>query len=404
MNIKASFFLAITTIKRGSKSMVIMTIFIMALAYINIVFITSIFEGIIEAIEVEAINNQLGNIVITPGVDEKYIKNKATERIDTIPGVVGSATRYINNVFISYDERNDGKDIKSGNWPIKSIDVPNEKKVTNIHNSIIEGSFLEPTDRDKIIIGKEIAGGRGGVLDEDSLGGVSVGDEIDVQFSNGIKKTYKIKGILSTKGMIVGQMAFVTKKEMQSILNVPSYWTSEILIRIENKGEENIFINKIRELGFQDEDIKRWDELMGSTESASDSFGMISLILGVIGTFVAGITIFIVIFVSVVNKRTQIGILKAIGMRKDTIILSFLIQALFYGISGILIGMLFMMFILRPLFLAHPLDFPMGWVSLKITADTIRISNISLFMASLIGGLIPAYNGAKKEILKLIKD
>jgi len=403
MNIRASFFLAFTAVKRGSKGIVIMTILIMALAYVNIVFITSIFGGIIEGIEAEAINNQLGNIVITPGVDEKYIKNKAIEWIDAIPGVVGSATHYIDNAIISYDERNDGKDIKSGNWPVKSIDVPNEKKVTNIHNSIIEGSFLEPRDRDKIIIGKEIAGGHGGLMEEQSLGGVFVGDKIDVQFSNGIKRTYKIKGIFSTKGMQAVQMVFVTKKEMESVLNVNN-WASEILVKIKNTGEEDVVINEIRQLGFQDEDIKRWDKLMGSTESASDSFGMISIILGVIGTFVAGITIFIIIFVSVVNKRVQIGILKAIGMGEGTIVLSFLMQALFYGIAGILIGISFMMFVLYPLFLAHPLDFPMAWVSLKITANTIMVSNISLFMASLIGGLIPAYNGVKKEILKLIKD
>ena len=87
MNIRASFFLALTAVKRGSKGIVVMTILIMALAYINIVFITSIFGGIIQGIEAEAISNQLGNIVITPEVDEKYINNKAIEWIDTIPGL-----------------------------------------------------------------------------------------------------------------------------------------------------------------------------------------------------------------------------------------------------------------------------------------------------------------------------
>ena len=403
MNIKASFFLASTSIKRGSKGIMIMTIFIMALAYINIVFITSIFGGIIEGIEKEAINNQFGNIVITPKVDEKYIKNDAIKWIDTIPGIIGSSARYIDNAIISYDELNDGKDIKSGNWPVKSIDVPNEKKVTYIHESIIEGSFLEPTDRDKILIGRDIAGGHNGSMEEQSLGGVFVGDKIDVQYSNGIKRTYKIKGIFSVKGMQAAQMVYITKKEMESVLKSVYNEASEIIVRIDNIGEEDVFITQIRQLGFQDEDIKRWDELMGSTESASDSFGMISLILGVIGTFVAGITIFIIIFVSIVNKRAQIGILKAIGMRESTIILSFVIQALFYGIAGILIGISFMLFVLRPLLLAYPLDFPMGWVSLKITANTIRVSNISLFIASLIGGIIPAYSGVKKEILKLIQ-
>lgn len=265
---------------------------------------------------------------------------------------------------------------------------------------MIEGSFLEETDKNKIIIGKEVAGGRGGDLDHLSLG-VSVGDEIDIYFSNGIKRVYTVKGIFSTKSTPVDQMVFVTKKEMESVLKVHNL-ASEILVKTEDIGNEDKYIERIRELGLKNEEIRKWSDLMGFTSSASTSFKMISLILGVIGTIVAGVTIFIIIFVSVVNKRKQIGILKAIGMEESTIVLSFVIQALFYGIIGIIIGASFILFILRPYFISNPLDFPVGWVSLKITFDIIRISNLSLIAAALIGGFFPAYRGAKESILKSI--
>ncbi|MBU1558115.1 FtsX-like permease family protein [Patescibacteria group bacterium] len=402
MNIKTSFFLALTSVKRGSKGTLAMTILIMTLAYVNLVFISSIFGGIIEAINTESINNQYSNIVIEPAVDKKYIENKeAVSLIDTIPGVIGSSAHYINNTVISYDERNDGNDIKSGKWITKSINVDDEEKVTKIHESMIEGSFLEPRDSNKIIIGKEIAGEHGGSLEHLSLGGVFVGDEIEVKFDNGIKREYTIKGIFSTKSTQVDQMAFVTKKEMESVLNVHNL-ASEILVKIEDTGNEDVYIDEIRQLGLRNEDFKRWDELLGFTSSASASFLLISLILGVIGTIVAGVTIFIIIFVSVVNKRRQIGILKAIGMKEDTIILSFVMQALFYAVIGVTLGVSFILFGLRPFFISNPLDFPVGWVSLKVTFDIIRISNISLIVAALIGGFIPAYNGAKESILKSI--
>jgi putative ABC transport system permease protein len=122
----------------------------------------------------------------------------------------------------------------------------------------------------------------------------------------------------------------------------------------------------------------------------------------VIGTIVAGITIFIIIFVSVVNKRRQIGILKAIGMTESTIILYFVMQALFYGVIGIILGASLILFVIRPYFISNPLDFPVGWVSLKVTFNIIRISNLSLMAAALIGGFFPAYRGAKESILKSI--
>ncbi|EKE06559.1 MAG: ABC transporter permease protein [uncultured bacterium] len=402
MNIKTSFFLAYTSIKRGSKGTLVMTILIMTLAYVNLVFISSIFGGIVEAINRESINNQYSNIVIEPGINKTYIDNKeAIQLIDTIPGIIGSSAHYVDKALISYDEYNDGNNIKNGKWVVKSIDIKDERKVTEIHDSIIEGSYLESTDRDQIMIGKEIAGGHGGGLEHLSLGGILVGDKIDVQFSNNIKRTYTVKGIFSVKNTQVDQMAFITKKEMESILKVHNL-ASEILVKIDNIGEEDIYINEIKNLGLQNEDIKRWDELMGFTSSASSSFTMISVILGVIGTIVAGVTIFIIIFVSVVNKRKQIGILKAIGMKENTIIFSFVIQALFYGIVGIILGASVILFILRPLFIANPLDFPVGWVSLKVTFNIIRISNISLLLASLVGGFFPAYRGARESILKSI--
>ncbi len=401
MNIKTSFFLASTSIKRGNKGTLAMTILIMTLAYVNLVFISSVFGGIVEAINTQSIDNQFSNIVIEPAIDERYINNSdAIRLITTLPGIIGSSAHYVDNPIIKYDERNDRKDIKSGRWVLKSINVLDEKKVTKIHESMVEGSFLEETDRDEIIIGKEVAGGHGGDLEHLSLG-ASVGDEIDVFFSNGIKRQYTVKGIFGTKSTQVDQMVFVTKKEMESVLRVHN-WASEILVKIEDTGNEDKYINEIRQLGLQDEDIKKWSDLMGFTSSASTSFTMISIILGVIGTIVAGVTIFIIIFVSVVNKRRQIGILKAIGMEENTIVLSFVMQALFYGVVGVILGVSVILFAIRPYFISNPLDFPIGWVSLNVTFDIIRISNLSLIAAALIGGFFPAYRGAKESILKSI--
>lgn len=379
-----------------------MTILIMTLAYVNLVFISSVFGGIVEAINVESITNQYGNIVITRAIDEKYIENtKAIKGIDTIPGVIGSSAHYVDSAVISYDDHRDKIDVLSGRWIVKSVNVEDEIRVTKIHESIIEGSYLDSGDRDKIILGKEIAGGHGGDLDYLSLGGRGVGDKVNVLFSNGASRTYTIKGIFSVKDTKVDQMAFISKREMESVLGVDN-WASEIIVKIEEKGEEDLYIQEIRRLGLDDEEIQKWNELMGFTSSASASFTLISVILGVIGTAVAGITIFIIIFVNVVNKRRQIGILKAIGMEEGTIIVYFVLQALFYGVVGVAIGAAFILLVLRPFFISNPLDFPVGWVSLKVTFNIIRISNISLIAASLIGGFVPAFRGARESILESI--
>lgn len=400
---KISFFLAQKSIRRGNKGTLAMTILIMTLAFINLVFISSIFLGIIHAMNVQSIDNIFGNIVIEPGEDNTYIEqvSKIKNSIENLPGVTGFSAHYISNSIISYDANKDGKDVKYGSWVVKSVNVNDETKTTDIYKSMVEGEYLSRLDRDKIIIGKDISGTHGSAFKHSSLEGVRVGDDVNVKFNNGLERKYQVKGIFSTKSNQVDQIAFVTEKEMESVLGVTNR-ASEVIVKISETGREKEYIKEFRKLGLVDEDMKTWEELMGFTASVSKSFGMISIILGVIGTIVAGVTIFIVIFVSVVNKRRQIGILKAIGMKEWIIILSFVIQALFYAVVGIGLGYLVMIYVVSPFFIAHPLDFPVGWVSLSVTKTNLAISVISLVIASLIGGFIPAWRGAKESILDAI--
>lgn len=402
-DIKIAFFLAFKSIRRGNKGTLAMTILIMTLAFVNLVFISSIFLGIIHAMNVQSINNILGNIVIEPREDKTYIEQitNIENLINDVPGVIGVSAHYMNNSIISYDAEKNGKNVESGSWAVKSINIEDEIKTTDIHKSMVAGEYLSKLDKDKIIIGKDISGGFGTAFENTSLGGVKIGDEIKVRFNNGLERKYEVKGIFSTKSNQVDQIAFVTEKEMESVLGVTNR-ASEIIVKISETGREQEYIKEFRRVGIVQEDIKTWEELMGFTESVSKSFKMISIILGVIGTIVAGVTIFIVIFVSVVNKRRQIGILKAIGMKESIIVFSFVLQALFYAVAGIGIGFLVMSYIVTPFFISHPLDFPVGWVSLNITKTNLAISVISLVLASLIGGFIPAWRGAKESILEAI--
>ena len=65
-----------------------------------------------------------------------------------------------------------------------------------------------------------------------------------------------MKGIFSTKSTAIDQTVFVSKKEMESVLKV-SNQASEILVKTQETGNEEIYIEEIRRLGFKNEDIKK---------------------------------------------------------------------------------------------------------------------------------------------------
>ena len=375
----------------------------MALSFINLIFIPSLLSGLVDSMNKQAINNLFANIIIEPAEDETYIKQVSVlqTKINSVPGVIGSSAHYDVGAAFSYDRDKNGKDVKTGSWGVRSINLEDEKRITTAYQMIVEGEYLEKNDRDKIIIGKEISGTYGSELKHRSLKGVEVGDELTLTFNNGVQRKYEVKGIFNVKNVQVDTMAFITEREMESVLGLRDR-ASEIIVKIEQTGEEEKYIEEFRRIGIVKEEIKSWTEYMGMAQSMIKSFAIVKLILVTIGLLVAAITIFIVIFVNVVNRRRQIGILKAIGMKEEIIVHSYILQSLFYAICGVGLGFILLNFLIVPYFIAYPLSFPFGFVNLVVDARDLLISSISLIMASLIGGFIPSWRAAKESIINAI--
>jgi putative ABC transport system permease protein len=272
--------------------------------------------------------------------------------------------------------------------------------VSSVPEMMIAGEYLSKYDRGEIIIGKEIAGGHGGSLEHLSLDGVVVGDTLEVAFKNGVKREYRIKGIFDTNFIQSNQLAYITEKEMESVLGT-SDMASQILVKTEGKGGEDKYVEQFTMLGVH-EDIKTWSVYAGIVVTITQSFDAINALISVIGFFVAGITIFIVIYVSTVSKRRQMGILRAIGIKESIIVRSYVFQAVFYALCGCIAGLLVMFAILVPYYIRHPLVFPMGDVTLVIEQKNAITRGAGLIAAAMVAGFIPSWRAVRETILDAI--
>ena len=194
---------------------------------------------------------------------------------------------------------------------------------------------------------------------------------------------------------------FVTQKEMEGVLGLRDR-ASEILIKTDEAYSEDYYIQELRRAGVELQDIRPWQDFIGLVSGIAQTFDIIKRIILFIGLAVAGITIFIVIFIATVSRRKQIGIMKAIGMKESIIILSYVLLALFYAILGIGVGATLVEFVLKPYFIANPLTFPMGKVSLLIVRSEFITSIISLIIVSIIAGFIPSWRVARENIIRAI--
>ena len=124
--------------------------------------------------------------------------------------------------------------------------------------------------------------------------------------------------------------------------------------------------------------------------------------IGAIAIVVASITIFIVIFINAVTRRKFIGIMKGIGVSSQAIQISYLVQSLFYAVSGSLIGLVVLYGLLVPAFLKHPINFPFSDGILVAEPVGTLIRMIVLLIITLIAGFIPARMIVRKNTLDSI--
>lgn len=402
-DLRVAFFLFYKAITRGNRFTLVLTILITTLAFINIIFIASLMNGAITKSYQQAQENYVANFVITPAIDQQYIKQSQQLKtsISSLPGVVCCSSRYAVPGVIKYDPDKDNQNVNQKAWTIKSINPVEETKITNMQSYMVSGRYLEPEDRDQIMLGREISGGYKGSYEQSSLKGAKVGEEVTVAYENGVVRKYKIKGIYNTNFVLADLNAFVSEKEMESVLGVHNR-ASEILVKTNTFFPENIYIDRLIMMGIEKDQITTYTEFLGAINSLVSTFDIVKGIINFIGLLVAGVTIFIVIFIATVNRRKQIGILKAIGMKERIIIMSYILQAIFYALLGIIAGLAIINFMLVPFFTNHPFAMPIGPVGLALVRTDVTVSILSMIAVSAIAGFIPSWSVTRQNIINAI--
>jgi len=176
---------------------------------------------------------------------------------------------------------------------------------------------------------------------------------------------------------------------------------TSIRVKLDQGTDRNAIIAQIKKIR-DGLDYKTWEEVAGLVASMTESFQMINRILNVINLLVAGITVFIVTYVDVVNRRRQIGIQRAIGIKPRAIILSYLIRAFFYAIVGLFLAVLLFEYIIVPLEMRHPFYFPFGAAYLSVTTYDIIRTLVILLLVALVAAYLPVGQSIRTKILDAI--
>jgi putative ABC transport system permease protein len=395
-NAKVSFFLAGRSIRRGNKGITIFTIFVLTLIFIQLVLFSSMLAGVTLKFNELMVNYQTGNVVVEPKAEERYIEDASSlqKKIESLPQVVGTSARLKASGNFRYKEKEMG-------GTVYGIDPADEAFVTGLEDAVISGEFLSRPDRGEIILGREVSGGFDALMESRSLGGVEVGDTVELTI-NGTSRQFRVKGIYTTRYFMADASAYLNRADFEDLMGIQGRdLAQEIAVKTTEGADEYETRTTLLSLGVR-ENIRTWHEFAGILRLIENTLGLVRNIMNAIGLLIAFVIIFVVIYVNIVNKKRQIGVQKAIGIEQNVIVASFVLQAMLYAGTGVILGYCFMRFGLAPYTVSHPVDIPLGSMSLKLD-DTEAITRaVLLFFASIIGSVIPAYKLAQKDLLDLI--
>lgn len=400
--VRVAFFLALRSIARSQRSASFLLVFILFLSFLNLMFITGILAGVSAAIIRQSIETTTSYIDIDPQqtpVQQAFIPDQRDlrARIATIPGVIATARHYTLGGSLAYDRDKNGHTVAMG-AQVVGIDPAQEREVTSIADYMVSGQYLDQTQTDEILLGADVAGGYGPTF-LGNLGGAKVGEKVQLTYPNGVSRSYTIKGIYQVG--FASMFVFISYKEIESVLSISNY-ASEILVNVDpSYAPLDDYASEIQQIA-PNLKVSKYTELLGQLQPISFAFDAISFVVAAVSVMVAAITIFVLIYVNALNKRRQIGILKAIGIKQSVIVLSYMFQSVFFSGCGVALGSVVVFLGFVPYLERHPVILPLGKLLLTYSRQSIALSIASVLLAGVVAGLIPSWRVARQNIIAAI--
>ena len=217
------------------------------------------------------------------------------------------------------------------NGTVAGVNIDEEDKMFDVQQNMVAGSFHDLNKvNNGILIGK-------GVADKLSL---HVGDNITVGAGNGHATIMRVVGIFATTVKQIDETkSYANIIQAQNLLGKDRSYVTDIKINLRDYNNAPAVAREIETLtGYKAED---WVQ---ANEQLKAAFKIRAIILNsVIGVIllVAGFGIYNILNMTIYEKIKEIAILKATGFSGPSVVSIFLQQAIYIGILGGIVGIIF---------------------------------------------------------------
>jgi len=218
---------------------------------------------------------------------------------------------------------------------------------------------------------------------------------------------FEVIGVLEKQGTFLGmfsldnQVIIPLQQFTESFWHNPDYQVqvkvTELAQLEEAKEELRSAMRKVRRLPPNEPDdfgINQQDQFVKMFHKLGGTIAAVGLFVTSLSLFVGGIGIMNIMFVSVAERTREIGIRKAIGAKRRTILIQFLIEAASICLLGGMIGL----GIAWPVTLGIQKVFP-ATLSVAIVALAIGVS----LLTGVLSGFFPAWRAARMDPVQALR-
>lgn len=370
-----------------------------------IVVLISLAQGVRESIESELSAFGADTIAVIPGYFRALGEIRSGFQQSTIGNLTENDVRIIKTISgvvyvdgIISEEGDVSFGGQTASVDVNGVDANIWKLMMNI--DLESGRYFDSGDTYVAVLGNRIAND----LFEDTI---TLNRQIKI---NG--KTFRVIGILKEAGAFgtFDSMIFIPKETAKIVLE--SNKLVEIAIKISEQADSQIISEQIeRRLLFSHHLTKEnQDFTVISSETVQETVNRISATMtfflgsiAAISLLVGGIGIANTMFMSVMERTREIGILKALGATNSVVIKMFLIESALIGFIGGLIGIalgIFGSFLVAQVGISSPTGFS---ITTAITPELLIFALAFSVFVGVTSGIFPARKAARLQPVEALR-
>jgi len=374
--------LALKNILR-QKSRTIITLVGIAIGIAAIVSLGSISTGlrVMVSEQLEQVSGQItvyekSDAMFFQAISESRISESVLDEIESIDGVKDTAPIIMEIGYLPGTTGFGQPDIYYG-----GVEPEKEKLYTTDIVDYDEGEGLEEGDLDVAIIGCNIA----------EMMDLDVGDTIDVEGTE-----LDVKGIYEESGDSgIDSGVLMPLETIKEIFDRDDY--SMVMVYPEDVKDAEDIANAIQD-SIEDVSALTTEELAKQIGEIIDQIQFFTLGIAGISAIVGGLGVMNTMIMSIMERRREIGIMKAIGATERYIIIQIITESIIIAFIGGVIGV-----ILGASGSLGLRALSQGLAAAKVTPGLIGWSLGFAMFLGLIGGLYPAWKASKLDPVQTLR-